>query len=536
MGKANLSDFLRRLTRGIAAEMLGAHSDRQLVKRMLGGGDEAAFQMIVHRHGPMVYRVCWRVLRHSQDAEDAFQATFLVLAQKLGTMRKYASLASWLHGVAHRVALKAKAQSAARRRREDQAALPDSLPPDDVTWRELRSALDCELNRLPNKWRLPLILCYLEGRTQDESASQLGWSKSTLRRRLQEARAALGSRLKERGIVWPAALSAMLVSDCMTSAAPVAGLVAATVEAAAGVAAGKTAAMATSAKIAALTEGVLKTMLLTKLIMASAVLFVLGLLAPGIGGLCHATLATAQGENREEVQAENHGPGPKHVPDARLLVEKARYLDAAKARHRQAEAILKEAQNKLHEAQNGYEEAQDSYEAAKAAGRSIEGTTVTGKLVKVAAAETSVRLEYWKEPKHNPHGVVGYLAYEDFLVAKDAAITQDNARSKLADLTEGGQITLTLDGQRGVRISVDGGVVGGPIRYVSADEARNTIAVVAGRKDERRIYHLVKETEVVTTSGKPARVKDLKAGTLLLLTRSVADTNTVIRIEILPPE
>jgi len=162
----------------MAAEMLADHSDRQLVERALAGRDDAAFQAIVHRHGPMVYRVCWRVLQHPQDTEDAFQATFLILAQKLHTVRKHASLASWLHGVAHRSALKPKAQSAARRCREHRASLPDALPPDDVTWRELRLALDVELAQLPDKWRLPLILFYLEGRTQEESASQLGWSKS----------------------------------------------------------------------------------------------------------------------------------------------------------------------------------------------------------------------------------------------------------------------------------------------------------------------------------------------------------------------
>src|SRR5258708_3280365 len=116
MAKANLGDFLRRLTRGMAAEMLRDESDRQLVERALAGRDEAAFEAIVRRHGAMVYRVCWRVLQHPQDAEDALQATFLVLAQKLRTVRNSASLASWLHGVAHRVALKSRAQSAARRR------------------------------------------------------------------------------------------------------------------------------------------------------------------------------------------------------------------------------------------------------------------------------------------------------------------------------------------------------------------------------------------------------------------------------------
>ena len=186
MARTNFSDFFHRLTGGMAAESLDDHSDRQLVERALAGRDEAAFQTIVHRHGPMVYRVGWRVLLHLQDAEDAFQATFLVLARKLRTVRKRASLASWLHGVARRVALKAKAQSAGRRRLEQEVSRPATAPPDDVTWKELRSVLDAELGELPEKWRLPLILCYLEGRTQDEAASQLAWSKSALRRRLAE--------------------------------------------------------------------------------------------------------------------------------------------------------------------------------------------------------------------------------------------------------------------------------------------------------------------------------------------------------------
>src|SRR5262245_11149525 len=133
MAAANLSDFLRRLMRRMASASLSDQSDRQLVEHALASRSEPAFEAIVHRHGVMVYRVCWRVLQHHQDAEDAFQATFLVLAQKLRTVRKHASLASWLHGVAQRVAVRAKAQSALRRRRESTLSLPASIPPDDVT-------------------------------------------------------------------------------------------------------------------------------------------------------------------------------------------------------------------------------------------------------------------------------------------------------------------------------------------------------------------------------------------------------------------
>ncbi len=166
MATTKLSHFLRTLTRGMAAEVLEDQSDRELVARFLARQDEAAFEALVRRHGPMVYRVSWRVLQHSQDTEDAFQAVFLLLAQKLRTVRNRDSLASWLHGVAHRVALKAKTQAATRRRHEGQASVSQEVPPDEVTWRELRTMLDAELAQLPEKWRLPLILCYLEGQTQ----------------------------------------------------------------------------------------------------------------------------------------------------------------------------------------------------------------------------------------------------------------------------------------------------------------------------------------------------------------------------------
>jgi RNA polymerase sigma factor (sigma-70 family) len=532
MGTAHANDFFRHLTRGLAAEPQGEDSDRRLVERALAGRDELAFQAIVRRHGPMVYRVCWRVLQHPQDAEDAFQAAFLILARKLRSVRNHASLASWLHGVGHRVALKARAQAGARRRHEQQAARPDARPPEEVTWRELRAALDGELIRLPEKWRLPLVLCYLEGRTQDEAAGELGWSKSTLRRRLEEARTALACRLGGRGLGWPAALAAVLVSDCLTTAAPAPGLVAATVDAAAGVAAGKLVATAAPARVAALTEGVLKTMLLNRLRMATAVLAFLSLVTAGVGGLSYkAPVPTGHFQEAQPVQQQAPPPA---VQDARPLVEKARELDEAKLRHKEAAAVLEMAQRNLQKAQERYEEEQDRYEAAKAKGQGKEENVVGGRLVKVNPEEHSIRVECWKTV-HGKDRSFTARVYVDFPVAKTALIAQDNAKTKLAGLHLGGYIILKLDGKSAVSIVLEGATVGGPVRFVSANAARNTITVIAGRKDERRIYHLVKETEVITDRGKPARVQDLKEGTLLLLTRSVEDTNTVIRIETLSP-
>ena len=300
MATGNLSTFLRRLTRGRAAQTLGQQTDRQLAERFLAGRDEAAFEALVRRHGPMVYRVCWRVLQQAQDAEDAFQATFLLLARKLPTVRKHDSVASWLHGVAHRVALKSRAQASARRRREQQAAVPEAATVDELTWRELRAVLDAELAALPEKWRLPLILCYLEGWTQDEAAGQLRWGKNTLRRRLEEAREALGRRLARRGVGFSAALGALLLCDRAATATVPPHVVASTVEAAVLTAAGRLVAGAVSADVIALTEGVVKAMFRRKLKIAAGVLAAACAVTCGAALLLTTASAVGQSERKND--------------------------------------------------------------------------------------------------------------------------------------------------------------------------------------------------------------------------------------------
>jgi RNA polymerase sigma factor (sigma-70 family) len=287
----NIGDFLHRLRRSMAAKLLAVESDRQLVERVLATRDEAALLTMVLRHGTMVHQVCRRVLRHPQDAEDAFQATFLVLAHELHALRQHSSLAGWLHGVALRISRKARARAMARRRWEAGAALPEAVPPDDLSGSEVRSALDVELSRLPDKWRLPLVLCYLEGQTQDEAADRLGWSKSTLRRRLEQARAALGSRLKGRGIAWSALLPTALVADSQSATAMSLACVDTTVAAAFAVVNGKSLALAASARVAVLTEGVLTTMFVKKIAIVAGTLIVLALMTAAVGQHFYAASA-----------------------------------------------------------------------------------------------------------------------------------------------------------------------------------------------------------------------------------------------------
>ncbi|MDY3560250.1 sigma-70 family RNA polymerase sigma factor [Gemmata sp. JC673] len=235
---------------------------------------------MVRRHGAMVHCVCQQILRHDQDTEDAFQATFLILAEKLRSVRKRASLASWLHGVAHRVSLRIRDRNSARQRSEHGVATAEVRYPEDLDRGEACAILNTELSLLPDKWRLPLILCHLEGRTQDEAARQLGWSKGTLRNRLDDARTALGRRLRRRGIFGSGVLATALLSDCVAPALPP-QLATSTVRAATRIAAGYSARGAAAPGALNLTEDMVKPMLLTKLNAATAGLFVLGLLVTG---------------------------------------------------------------------------------------------------------------------------------------------------------------------------------------------------------------------------------------------------------------
>src|SRR5262245_33865541 len=198
MQPSHLRIFLGRLGSAPGTDL----SDADLLERFRARQEEAAFTLLVQRHGAMVLRVCRRVLRDAHDAEDAFQATFLVLARKAASVRKQASLGSWLHGVALRVARKARLRTAVREDRERQAvgARSRSRPADDLTHSELRAALDEEIHRLPEKYRAPVVLCCLEGKTHEQVARELRWPKSSVTARLARARELLRPLLARRGV------------------------------------------------------------------------------------------------------------------------------------------------------------------------------------------------------------------------------------------------------------------------------------------------------------------------------------------------
>jgi RNA polymerase sigma factor (sigma-70 family) len=193
-------------------------TDAELLRRFAGGRDEPAFAELVRRHGRLVLGVCRRVLGDAHAAEDAFQATFLLLARRAGKLARPGSVAGWLHAVALRVSRQSRRADERRRRREQGSARPAAAAAPDPTWAEVRQLLDAELARLPEQYRTPLVLCYLEGLTQAEAARRLGWGGAVLRGRLERGRQALRRRLARLGLPLAAPLLLLTVPPAVPAA------------------------------------------------------------------------------------------------------------------------------------------------------------------------------------------------------------------------------------------------------------------------------------------------------------------------------
>ncbi len=276
--------------------------DAELVGRFRDAHDQAAFAELVRRHGPMVFGACRRMLPCRQDAEDAFQATFLVLAVKPDAVRPPDRVGAWLHGVACRAALKARRTAARRAAAESRAAdLRQPSPPPDP---DLAALLDDALLALPEKYRLPVVECHLAGRSRKEAAARLGWSEGTLSGRLARALNLLAARLARRGVGLPAAALAGVLSARPLPAAVPAGLVASTLSVADLIRVGFP---PPTGFAAALSHGVLNAMWWKKLATLSAVVLAAGALVATVGFLA-PTRATA---DPRPAAAPVPQPGPK---------------------------------------------------------------------------------------------------------------------------------------------------------------------------------------------------------------------------------
>jgi RNA polymerase sigma factor (sigma-70 family) len=291
--------LLPELCRLIGPQFGGGLSDRDLLERFLGRGDGDAFAALVRRHGPTVLGVCRRVLHNVHDAEDAFQATFLVLARRGRSIARREALGSFLYGVAYRVALKARARDARRRDHERRAAVraEEEATPAGTT-NDLGPVLDEEINRLPDKYRRPIVLCYFEGKTYQEAARLLGCPAGTASVRLARARQLLRTRLARRGLAPSAVAVAAWLAGAAAPAAEAGLLAEATADAAVRFAADPVAAEI-STRVIALTEGVVQAMLQRKLKTLAGVFVAVGLACAAWGTLWRfAGTGTAAADDR----------------------------------------------------------------------------------------------------------------------------------------------------------------------------------------------------------------------------------------------
>ena len=307
-----LLDYLRRLSGGKTGD--AALDDAQLLHRFLTQRDESAFTALVQRYGAMVWGLCVRRLGETPEAEDAFQATFLVLVRKASSLREPQLLGPWLYGVAYRTAMKLRGQRA--RRAAHESPLPEQLAeerPEPMS-SELRPILDEEINRLPTKYRLPVLLCYLQGLSSDEAARRLECAKGTIFSRLSRARDLLRRRLLRRGVdVSAGALAVVLAENVALKAAVPAALCEITVRTSLLFAAG-TAGQVLSAPLAALVEGVVRSMFLSKVKFVAFVVLALGIAGSGAGLIAHRTNASPpftpllSAANREKERTEAPAP------------------------------------------------------------------------------------------------------------------------------------------------------------------------------------------------------------------------------------
>jgi RND family efflux transporter MFP subunit len=306
MARQKLTEFARYLQQIAASQTGNGLTDIELVERYVRYRDEAAFELLLWRHGTLVFNVCRRILLREEDAEDAFQATFLTFVRKAHAISRRGSVASWLYKVAYRIALEARArrQKIAGRERSGGEALAVQQP-SDPTWEELRPILDEELTRLPERLRRPFILCYLEGKTNEEAAQEIGCPAGTVFSRLSRGREMLRNRLVRRGVTLSAATLTAALSERTAEAVPASMMVKTTLRAALCFADCGAVGDSISTKAADLAEGVLRNMFITKIKMAVLVL-VVGAVAGGVW--THRLAALPPPEAAENPAAKREAP------------------------------------------------------------------------------------------------------------------------------------------------------------------------------------------------------------------------------------
>lgn len=340
MSDQPLRDLIRGLRGAVGPHEAGGLTDADLLQRWVANRDGAAFEVLLWRHGPLVLGLCRRLLRGSQDVEDAFQSTFLALARQAGSLSKREAVACWLHKVAYRAALRARAATGRWRALDREVA--DTAADDplrEMDRDDLRAILDEEVSRLPDCYRAPLVLCYFEGRTNEEAARALGCPVGTVASRLARGRQRLRVRLARRGLAPAAGLFALSLAREAAAVPLPTALVAATARVALLGAGSRAIQGVLSARVVALTEGVLRTMRIAKMKMVTAVVLAVAVAGAG-GSLGYKAVASGQADRPAAVGPRAGGGGPLKAPPA--VVDQER-----EAKRAEAQAAVEEAQADL---------------------------------------------------------------------------------------------------------------------------------------------------------------------------------------------
>jgi RNA polymerase sigma factor (sigma-70 family) len=553
--------LLERLREVVLRPAVGDLSDGQLLERYLARREEAAFALLLRRHGPMVLGVCRRLLRQEQDAEDAFQATFLVLARRAAVIEPRDRVGPWLYGVAYRTALKARALCARRRRVEREAARPAGTPAERRAPDDLRPLLDQYLSRLPDRYRVPLVLCDLEGRSRKEVAVQLGLPEGTLSSRLARARALLGRRLRRGGAALSAgAVAAVLAAEA--GAALPAPLAAATAGAVLSLAAGQTAAV--PAHVLLLTEGVLKAMTLTKVKFVTAVLLSLAVLGLGAGVLAHRALADKPGEPARVVGKEDKKAKESKDEAGASVVALIKAVDPGKHTLTAVTGNKKEQQEKTYELardvrvllNDGLTKEERGKEGSlsdlapgrtvvlqlAAGGKAVSRVTVTpshqyGAVKSVDAAKGALTVTSKGEGGQVEKTYT--LARGARVLLTDGLVKGDKEQEgKLADLAEGTPVLVrvsAVDPKTVLEVRPHGKGLNGELKGVDAGSGLITVTVKEDGGLVDKALTLVKGARVTIDSDKgsrEAKLSDLAAGSRVAVQLSVFDATRAVRVSV----
>jgi len=563
------SNLGRQLRRIVIATDARSMTDGDLLDCFVTGGDEAAFEALVRRHGPMVLGVCRRVLHDPHEADDAFQATFVVLLRKCGSLAQPELLGNWLYGVAFRTAREVRNRAARRRARELQAVPVEETTPSSE-WDDVRPLLDEELNKLPAKYRIPVVLCDLQSKSRKEVARQIGCPEGTLSSRLARAHDLLRRRLLRRGLALSAGWLAVGLSSGVATAALPPSLVLNTVKAALAVSVADAVGVGVlSAPVAALVEGVMQAMFLSKVKLTAAVLLTIGMVGVSVGVLTHRALAdrpavgAAADDKKPEREAGRERPAGPSVQgilktvdlDKNSVTVTVRHEDGKLADHtiavpKDAKVVLAKGPGALSDLKPqmrvavqlttdeksvvAIKELAGREEPARA-GREEERPTIAGQVKSVDAAKNTITITIRRDGQEPADQTLNVAPNANVVVANKEA-------AKLGDLVAGMRVALTVDAGKQLVTSVraDASPRGEPRRqptlpavFQSADAAKGTINVTIqgdGGRNIERTFELGKDIRVSTGKKEDAKLSDLAAGMRIMLLMS-PDRRTITGVK-----